>query len=92
MSTIYKPLYTLTPVMLNAVAEIAELVGRYTSTHETTFKPTLRRGNRIRTIQASLAIENNTLTIEQVTAALEGKRVVGLPREIQDVRNAFAAY
>ena len=49
-------------------------------------------GNRIRTIQASLAIENNTLSLEQVTAILDGKRVLGLPREIQEVRNAFAAY
>ncbi|MDO9268403.1 MAG: Fic family protein [Methylobacter sp.] len=54
--------------------------------------PQLRRNNRIRTIQASLAIENNTLSIEQVTAVLEGKQVLGLPREIQEVRNAFAAY
>jgi Fic family protein len=54
--------------------------------------PQLRRGNRIRTIQASLAIEHNSLTVEQVTAVLEGKRVLGLPREIQEVRNAFAAY
>jgi hypothetical protein len=52
----------------------------------------LRRENRIRTIQASLAIENNTLTLEQVTAVIEGKRVLGHPREIQEVRNAFATY
>lgn len=52
----------------------------------------MRRSNRIRTIQASLAIENNTLSIEQVTAVLAGRRVLGLPREIQEVRNAFAAY
>jgi len=43
--------------------------------------PQLRRGNRIRTIQASLAIENNTLSVEQVTALLDGKRVLGLPRD-----------
>lgn len=52
----------------------------------------LRRENRIRTIQASLAIEHNTLNVEQVTAVIEGKSVLGLPREIQEVRNAFAAY
>lgn len=52
----------------------------------------LRRENRIRTIQASLAIEHNTLSVEQVTAVIEGKTVLGLPREIQEVRNAFAAY
>jgi Fic family protein len=54
--------------------------------------PELRRGNRIKTIQASLAVEQNTLTLEQVTAVIEGKTVIGLPKEIQEVRNAFAAY
>ena len=46
----------------------------------------------MRTIQASLAIENNSLTLEQVTAVIAGKRVLGPPKEIQEVRNAFAAY
>lgn len=92
MSTGYKPPYSLTPQMMSAVAEIAEMVGRYTERAESVFTPTLRRGNRIRTVQASLAIENNTLTVDQVTAVLEGKRVLGLPREIQEVRNAFSAY
>ena len=52
----------------------------------------MRRGNRIKTIQASLAIEGNTLSLEQVTAVIAGKRVLAPPREIQEVRNAFAAY
>ena len=52
----------------------------------------MRRENRLRTIHASLAIEDNTLTLEQVTAVIEGKRVLGHPREIQEVRNAFVAY
>lgn len=59
---------------------------------EQNLTPRLRRENRIRTIHASLAIENNTLTLEQVTAVIEGKQVLGHPREIQEVRNAFAAY
>jgi Fic family protein len=52
----------------------------------------LRRINRIRTIQGSLAIEGNTLTEEQITAILEGKRVIAPPREVQEVRNAIKAY
>lgn len=88
----YQPPLTLTPVMLGLVAEISEQVGRLTALKDGPLTPQLRRGNRIRTIQASLAIENNTLSLEQVTAVLEGKRVLGLPREIQEVRNAFAAY
>ncbi|QTF92617.1 Fic family protein [Halomonas sp. BM-2019] len=88
----YRPPYTLTPAMLNLVAEISEAIGRYSALAEQDLTPRLRRENRIRTIQASLAIENNTLTLEQVTAVIEGKRVLGHPREIQEVLNAFAAY
>lgn len=78
--------------MLALTAEIGERVGHLSALHEGALTPQLRRGNRIRTIQASLAIENNTLSIEQVTAVLDGKRVLGLPREIQEVRNAFSTY
>lgn len=88
----YQPPLSLTPHMLTLVAEISERVGRLSLAKEAALTPQLRRGNRIRTIQASLAIENNTLSVEQVTALLDGKRVLGLPREIQVVRNAFAAY
>jgi Fic family protein len=92
MRKTYKPPYTITPAILRTVEEIGELIGRYTAITEAKLTPMLRRGNRIRSIQASLAIEHNTLTLEQVTAVIDGKRVMGLPREIQEVRNAFAAY
>jgi len=87
----YSPPFTLTHAMLSRVAEIAELVGQWRSTQSSQV-PMLRRENRIRTIQASLAIEHNTLSLDQVTAVIDGKPVLGLPREIQEVRNAFAAY
>ncbi|MEA9418680.1 hypothetical protein VCX22_14585 [Aeromonas caviae] len=85
----YSPPFTLTHAMLSRVVEIAELVGQWRSTQSSQV-PMLRRENRIRTIQASLAIEHNTLSLEQVTAVIDGKPVLGLPREIQEVRNAFA--
>lgn len=88
----YQPPYTITPQILQRVAEIIELLTRWSVSGNSALSPQLRRNNRIRTIQASLAIENNTLSIEQVTAVLAGKQVLGLPREIQEVKNAFAAY
>jgi Fic family protein len=88
----YQPPYTITPAILRWVAEISEWIGRYTAIAEIALTPRLRRKNRIRSIQASLAIENNTLSLEQVTAVIDGKRVLGHPREIQEVRNAFATY
>ena len=85
----YQLPFNLTHPMLSLVADIAELIGIWKAAQGGELVPQLRRGNRIRTIQASLAIENNTLSVEQVTAVLDGKRVLGLPREIQEVRNAF---
>ena len=88
----YQPPFQLTHTMTKRVAEISELIGVWKAVNHGDLVPELRRGNRIRTIQASLAVEQNTLSLEQVTAVLEGKTVLGLPREIQEVRNAFAAY
>jgi Fic family protein len=88
----YQPPLTLTTRILALIADISEQIGQLSAMDDHRQTPQLRRGNRIRTIQASLAIENNTLSIEQVTAVLAGQRVLGLPREIQEVRNAFTAY
>ncbi len=86
------PPFTITAVILSLVEQIGEALGRISTKGLPEPTPQLRRQNRIKTIQASLAIENNTLTLDQVTAVLDGKRVLGLPREIQEVKNAFAAY
>lgn len=88
----YQPPFQLTHRMTALVAEIAERLGAWKVANRDTLVPALRRGNRIRTLQASLAIEQNTLSVEQVTAVLAGKPVLGSPKEVQEVRNAFAAY
>ncbi|MBN8461090.1 MAG: Fic family protein [Verrucomicrobia bacterium] len=88
----YSPPFTITPAILSLVAEIAGEVGRLGAISGQGSVPKLRRENRIKSIHASLAIENNTLTLEQVTAVIAGKRVLGKPSEIQEVKNAFAAY
>ncbi|MBB6248572.1 Fic family protein [Rhodanobacter sp. A1T4] len=88
----YQPPFQISTTALNLVAQISELLGRWSVSAHAALAPQLRRDNRIRTIQASLAIENNSLSLEQVTAVLAGKRVLGQPREIQEVRNAFVAY
>ena len=74
------------------VIEIAELVGRVSVTDKISMNPTLRRTNRIQTIYSSLAIEQNTLDIEQVTAVLSGKRVIASPKDIAEVQNAYEIY
>ncbi len=92
MKVSYLPPYTMTPEITHLVAGICEIVGRFAATVDVMITPRLRRENRIRSIQGSLAIEQNSLSLDQVTAVIQGRRVLGAPREIQEVRNAFAAY
>ncbi|ENR0233679.1 Fic family protein [Enterobacter bugandensis] len=87
----YQPPFTITPFILNQVVEIGELLGHWAA-HSGRTSPLLRKENRIRTIQASLAIEHNSLTTGQVTAIMDGKRVLAPEKDIQEVRNAILAY
>ena len=82
----------ITPDIVRLISEISEILGGLSAANPPEIAPMLRRSNRLRSIQASLAIENNTLTIEQVTAIVDGRRVLGHPREIKEVKNAFAVY
>jgi len=92
MTAPYAPPLTLTPELLNRVAAITEALGRSSARQDALPSPRLRRENRIQTIQASLAIERNSLSLEKVTAVFEGQRVLSPARDIQEVRNAIAAY
>lgn len=87
-----KPPFEITNAIIDSVAEIAELVGKLTSIQPLSANPTLRRVNRIRTIHGSLAIEQNTLSLEQVTAVLNGKHVLAPPKDIAEVKNAYEIY
>ena len=88
----YQPPYTLTDEAVARVADIGELLGRLSLQTNQERAVHLRRINRIRTVTGSLAIEGNTLSEEQVTAILDGKRVIAPPREIQEAHNALATY
>ena len=87
-----KPPFEITNRMIDYVAEIAELVGRLSAASSLSANPMLRRSNRIRTIHGSLAIEQNTLSLEQVTAVLNGKHVLAPPKDIAEVKNAYEIY
>ena len=87
-----KPPFEITNQMIDYVAEIAELLGKMNVTDALSSNPTLRRSNRIRTIHGSLAIEQNTLSLEQVTAVLNGKQVLAPPKDIAEVKNAYEIY
>jgi len=87
-----EPPFELTEEILGLVAEICEVLGRLSADLPAERSLLLRRANRIRTVHASLAVEGNTLSLDQVEAVLEGRRVIGPAGEIQEVRNALTAY
>ena len=77
---------------MNTVIDIAELVGKVSVSNVISSNPALIRINRIHTIYSTLAIEQNTLNIDQVTAVISGKRVIAPPKDIAEVKNAYEIY
>ena len=87
----YQPPFTITADIVNLVADISQQVGKLDASLLNA-SPQLRKQNRIKTIAGTLAIEGNTLSEEQVTAIVEGRRVLGSARELAEVNGAIAAY
>lgn len=92
MSDEYNPPFQVTEMITNLTIEIGQYVGSITAFEKIHPNPVLRRENRIRSIHSSLAIEHNTLTLEQVTDVIDGKRVLGPPQDIREVKNAYEVY
>lgn len=88
----YTPPYTISNRMLELVASISEKVGMISSHKALESKPHLRRNNRIMSIHSSLKIEANSLSLSEVRNVIDGHLVLGDQREIQEVKNAYAAY
>ena len=88
----YVPPYHITDQMLTLVAQIAEKTERVSHFRMLETKPYLRRNNRIRSIHSSLAIEANLLSLDEVRSVINGKTVIGIEKEIQEVKNAYRAY
>ena len=88
----YKPPFTITNEIITYVSSISEKIGRITANSSLETKPYLRKDNRIQSIHSSLKIEANSLSLGQVRDVINGKAVLGEQREIQEVKNAYAAY
>jgi len=88
----YKPPFTITNKILSHVSSISEKIGRISVTGNLEAKPHLRRNNKIKSIHSSLKIEANSLSLGQVRDVINGKTVLGERKEIQEVKNAYAAY
>lgn len=87
-----KPPYKITNRIIELIASISEKVGEVNAAY--LYKPPteLRKKNRIRTIQSSLGIEGNSLSLDQVTAILDNKRVIAPQKDILEVKNAIKVY
>ena len=88
----YKPPFTITNEILAYVSSVSEKIGRISIISNLETKPHLRRNNRIKSIHSSLKIEANSLSFGQVRDVINGKMVLGEQKEIQEVKNAYAAY
>lgn len=89
----YSPQFTINDEILSQVSEISEQIGALNVMLGNSMpSPMLRKENQIKTIHSSLAIEHNSLSLQQVTDIIEGKHVLGAPNEIQEVKNAVQAY
>lgn len=88
----YQPPFTITNKILSYVSSVSEKIGHITATGNLEAKPYLRKSNRIRSIHSSLKIEANSLSLGQVRDVINGKTVLGEKKEIQEVKNAYAAY
>ena len=88
----YTPPYKITDKILSLVADISEKIGRITESTNLDSKPHLRRNNKIKSIHSSLAIEANSLSLDEVRDVINGKTVVGKQKEVKEVKNAYEAY
>ena len=87
-----KPPYTITNNILTLLSDVSLKIGEVNASYLVKQSPELRKANRIKTIQASLAVEGNTLSIHQITAIIENKRVIGPVKDIKEVSNAIEVY
>lgn len=87
-----KPPYEITSEILKLISSISEKIGEIKSAKLTKPPTELRKRNRIKSIQSSLEIEGNTLTIEQITDLINNKRVIAPQKDIVEVKNAIELY
>lgn len=87
-----KPPYQITNKILHLISSISMKLGEVKSLHINKPQPQLRKKNRIKTIKASLEIEGNSLSEDQITAIVDNKRVIAPEKDILEVKNAVDTY
>ena len=88
----YTPPFEITSKIIELISNISEKIGEINYLQNSPQHIQLRKENRIKTIHSSLAIENNSLSFKQITDIINGKRILGNPNEIKEVKNSIQAY
>ncbi len=87
-----KPPYQISSKVLKLIQEISQRLGEARALNLNRPKTQLRKSNRIKSIHSSLAIEGNSLSLDQITSIIDERRVLGPESDIQEVKNAVDAY
>ena len=88
----YIPPFEITSKIIELISNISEKIGEINYLQNSPYHIQLRKENRIKTIHSSLAIENNSLSLKQITDIIDGKRILGNLNEIKEVKNSIQAY
>lgn len=89
---IYKPPFKITNNIIKLAQDISKELGFLIGTKLKYQTPHLRKNIKVQTIQSSLAIEGNSLTVDKITTILNGRRVLALQKDIIEVKNAIKVY
>lgn len=87
-----KPPFKITPKILNLTAQISAMIGRLEGDRLKIPLVDLRRRADVSSIHSSCVIEGNTLTLQQATDVINGKRVIGSKKDILEIKNAHELY
>ena len=87
-----EPRFTVNAKILDNVMRITEYLTKENVRRNGGVTPYLRRINRLRSLHSSLAIEGNRLSLDEVSAIIDGKAVRGPRDEITEVTNANTVY
>lgn len=87
-----RPPLEITSCILNSIQDISLLLGKHSNNFQIHSNIRLRKSNNIRTIKSTVAIEGNSISLEQVTDILNGARIVAPEKEIREVKNAISVY
>ena len=84
------PKFSLSKENIKNIKEIENLLNNVKI--DKRLKTSARKKSQVRSIYSSLAIEANSLSLNEVNNIFDSKKIVGPQKDIQEVKNAIEAY